>query len=96
MTLRRKRKRFFYMKKHDFVKTLQLVIFLALTAFCAFAIFTSPALYHAIATDSRIRGLFVLLWVILGLSFLFIFVDFCFLSSYFWGKCGTMKPSISP
>ena len=70
------------MKKHDFVKTLQLVIFLALTAFCAFVIFTRPALYHAIATDSRIRVLFVLLWIILGLSFLFIFVDFCFLSSY--------------
>ena len=70
------------MRKHDIVKTIQLIIFILLTAFGCYKIFTNHSLYHMIASDPDVRIMFALLWFVLGLSFFFIFLDFSFSASY--------------
>lgn len=70
------------MKKFDIFKTIQLILFVCLTAFGLFTIFTDSELYHMIATDERIRTLCLLLWVTLGVAFFFIFMDFSLFSSF--------------
>ncbi|MCR5468870.1 MAG: diguanylate cyclase [Lachnospiraceae bacterium] len=67
------------MKKFDKIKTLQLLIYVAITAYMLFNIFTNDELYHAIAENEFMRFLCLLIWVVLGLSFAFMFFDF---SSY--------------
>lgn len=70
------------MKKHGIIKTIQLILFIGLTGVCLYYIFSSPSVYHLIGTDSSFRLLGILLWVSLGLSFIFILLDYNFLSSY--------------
>lgn len=70
------------MKKHHIIKTIQLIIFTALTVFCLYRIFTTPDLYRLIGTDSGVHMMAGLLWLMAGLSFLFIFLDFTFFASY--------------
>lgn len=70
------------MKKSDFIyKTIHLILFilLALISLCIF-IFDAD-IHRLVTTDSSIRLLYALLWGILGLSFIFIYFDFSFLSS---------------
>ncbi|MCR5272616.1 MAG: diguanylate cyclase [Lachnospiraceae bacterium] len=67
------------MKKFDKVKTVQLLIYVAITAYMLFKIFTDMDLYRAIAENDSMRFLCFLLWAILGISFAFMFFDF---SSY--------------
>ena len=69
------------MKKIDRFKTVQLIVYIILTAICCFLIFTNEDLFHAIALDSRVRTVCILLWVCLGISFLFIFIDFSMFGS---------------
>lgn len=70
------------MKKHDILKTVQLFLFIALTFLCLYRIFTTPELYRLIGTNPDVKLISGLLWVVLGLSYLFIFLDYTFLSSY--------------
>lgn len=71
------------MKKKDFIyKTIQLVLYILLTGCCLFLILSDDRLYHLVASDSSIRILCISLWLVLGLSFLFIYKDFSFFSSY--------------
>lgn len=71
------------MKKNDFIyKTIQLVLYVLLAGFCLFIILSDDRLYHLVASDSSIRILCFALWLVLGLSFLFIYRDFSFFSSY--------------
>lgn len=70
------------MKKFDLLKTVQLVIFILLAGVGLFKILTDSRLYHLVATDPQIRALCILLWLVLVLSFLFIFLDFSHFSSF--------------
>ena len=76
------------MRKHDIVKTIQLIIFILLTAFGCYKIFTNHSLYHMIASDPDVRIMFALLWFVLGLSFFFIFLDFSLPGT---GFCGALR-----
>ena len=70
------------MKKFDVYKTIELVIFIALACMSLYIILTDKELYQLIATDSHIRMLCILLWAVCGISFIFIFLDFTFFSSF--------------
>ena len=64
------------MRKIDRLKTIQLIIFVALTVVCCLVVFRNKELFHTIALDNGVRTMCMLLWAALGLSFLFIFIDF--------------------
>lgn len=70
------------MKKFDVVKTIQLILFIAIAAAGLFIILTDAELYRMIANNSHIRLLCILLWLALAAAFLFIFVDFSLFSSF--------------
>ena len=70
------------MKKFDRLKTIQLIIFALLAGVCVYLVFTNSDLYHAISNNPDTRLICGLLWAILGLSFIFIFIDFVLISSY--------------
>ena len=70
------------MKKLDIAKTIQLIVFIILALVCAGLILLNPELYHMIGADSRVRLICGLLWLVLFISFLFIFLDFSLLSSW--------------
>lgn len=70
------------MNKHTLFKTIQLVLFILLAAAVIFLVFSNPTIYHQAATDSATRLLCIGLWAALGLSFLFLFLDFYFFLSY--------------
>ncbi len=67
------------MKIFDKIKTIQLLIYIAITGVMLFSIFTDSELYHAIAENEQIRYICFVLWGVLGISFAFMFFDF---SSY--------------
>lgn len=70
------------MKKYTFYKTVQLVLFLVLAAGVLLKVFPDAGLYHKIAADGDMKLLSAVLWAALGLSFLFIFLDFTFFFGY--------------
>lgn len=70
------------MKKFDVFKTIQLILFIVLTAVGLYTIFTDNELYQMIANNPHIRALCILLWVALVMSFLFIFMDFSLFSTF--------------
>lgn len=70
------------MKKLDTQKTIQLIVFLVLTAACALIIFFNKGLFHTIGTDPGVKLMCGMLWLALGVSFLFIFLDFNLLSTF--------------
>lgn len=71
------------MKKSDFIyKTVQLILYLVLTACCLGLILLNQRVYHLIASDAAYRILAVFLWLALGLSFVFIYRDFTYFSSF--------------
>ncbi len=70
------------MKKQNLLKIIQLIVFIVLTAVCFYCIVLNPEIYHLIAQDAHIRLVCVLLWITLGLSFLFILLDFNFSSAF--------------
>lgn len=70
------------MKKLDIFKTIQLVIYIILTGVCIYNVMMDPEVYQYIASNSSIRLICGLLWAVLGLSFLFLFIDFNFFSSF--------------
>lgn len=70
------------MKKYNAYKTVQLVLFIALTVVIILRIFPSAEIYHQAATDPAMKILCAVLWAVLGLSFLFILLDFTFFFGY--------------
>lgn len=70
------------MKKNSIYKTVQLVIFIILAAAVIGLILLDPVVYHQAASDTATRMLCIGLWATLGLSFLFLFLDFFYFLSY--------------
>lgn len=70
------------MKKFDVFKTIQLILFIILTAVCLYIVFTDKELYATIANNPHVRALCILLWVVLVVTFLFIFMDFSLFSTF--------------
>ena len=64
------------MKRFDIIKTIQLVITIVLAGAAMLLIFRDAKLYHMIAADSHIRLLGIILWILLAVSFVFLFYDF--------------------
>lgn len=70
------------MKKYNIIKTIQLVLFIAMAAVCLAVVLIDPDVFHLVANDIHYRLICILLWVTLAISFIFIFLDFSSLSSY--------------
>lgn len=70
------------MKKFDAMKTRQLVFLILFAVVGVLIIFTDAQLYYRIANDPHIRTLCFMLWLILVVSFLFIFIDFSLFTTY--------------
>lgn len=64
------------MKKFDRIKTLQLVLLTLFTAASLAAILRDPELYTLIATNMSAKTISIILWITLGVSFLFLLYDF--------------------
>ena len=64
------------MKKFDIFKTVQLVLLAALTLAALFIVLRDPVLYAQIAEDPHVRRMCLILWLLLGLSFICLFYDF--------------------
>ena len=70
------------MKKLNIFKTIQLVVVMILTGVCLYMIVMDPDVFNYVNKNANVRTICSLLWVVLGLSFLFLFFDFCFFSSF--------------
>ena len=70
------------MKKFNFLKTIQLILFVCFAVISLFLILVDSRLYQLVAHDPQVRILCILLWLVFVLSFLFIFVDFSIISSF--------------
>ena len=70
------------MKKHAVFKSVQLAVFVIAAAALIVFVFTDPEVYHQAAADTATRLLCVSLWALLGLSFIFLFLDFYYFLSY--------------
>lgn len=64
------------MKRFDILKTLQLALLIILTVIALVTILRDPVLYAQIASDSHVRTLAIILWLVLGVSFAFQLYDF--------------------
>ena len=64
------------MKGFSKLKTIQLILFLAVTVIGLIIVFTDSQLYQMIGYDSHVRMLCIILWVALALAFVFMFLDF--------------------
>lgn len=67
------------MKRFDVFKTIQLVFLGGLTLAALYTVLRDPVLYAKIAEDPHVRRLCLILWLLLGVSFVSLFYDF---SSY--------------
>lgn len=70
------------MKRYNLIKTIQLVLFIILAIGCLAVVLLDPDVFHLVANDASYRMICILLWVVFAVSFICIFVDFSFLSSY--------------
>ena len=68
------------MNKFNLIKTIQLAVFIALTIAVLLVVFLNQDVYSMIASDTGTRVLAIFLWVILGLSFIFMYYDFYYFS----------------
>lgn len=64
------------MKRFDLIKTAQLLLLAMIAVAALFTILRDPDLSAAIAQGGPVRLLAVLLWIALGISFLFLLYDF--------------------
>ena len=67
------------MRRFDIIKTAQLALLILITAVTLIVILRNNSLYALIATDPAAKTISVMLWLTLGISFLFLLYDF---SSY--------------
>ena len=70
------------MKKQNRYKTVQLILFIIVAVVGLYRIFSDSEVYHQVAADSTMRLLCAILWLVLLLSFVFIFLDYTYFSSY--------------
>ncbi len=70
------------MKQFTKIKTFQLFIYVVLTLLGLWSIFFHDEIFQTIKTNTNLIILCFLLWIAYGLSFVFIYIDFRFLSSY--------------
>jgi len=63
-------------KRFEIIKTIQLLLFIAIAAVGLYAICTDDALYQMVGRDPSVRTLCLLLWLALGLAFVGIYWDF--------------------
>ena len=63
-------------KKSELIKTIQLILFLCITCAGLVAVFKDDELYQMIGSNVSVRMISMLLWLTLGLSFIFILIDF--------------------
>lgn len=70
------------MKKHEIIKTIQLILLLALAAFSLIYIVIDQDRYHLVAENPSMMLVSALLWLSLVLSFIFILLDFRFSSGF--------------
>ena len=64
------------MKKFNKLKIIQLIIFIVVAIIGIVIVFTDAELYQMIGFDPHIRILCIVLWIVLGLSFIFMFLDY--------------------
>ena len=64
------------MKKFNKLKIIQMILFVVITIIGLVIVFTDAELYQMIGFDPHIRILCIVLWVVLGLSFIFLFLDY--------------------
>jgi len=64
------------MNKFNLVKTIQLVVFILITIAILLVVFLDQDVYSMISSDPGVRAIAIFLWVILGLSFVFLYYDF--------------------
>lgn len=64
------------MKKHDILKTVQLLIYVILAVLSIIKLLLDKEIYHKIAADPGTHLLFLFLWALFAISFIFIFIDF--------------------
>ena len=64
------------MKNFDRIKTLQMILLVAVAIVAVIAVFRNRELYALIATNSAAKLLAVMLWLVLGASFIFLLIDF--------------------
>ncbi|MBR0457275.1 MAG: GGDEF domain-containing protein [Firmicutes bacterium] len=64
------------MKKFNKLKIIQLIIFIIVAIIGIVIVFTDAELYQMIGFDPHIRILCIVLWIVLGLSFIFMFLDY--------------------
>lgn len=67
------------MKRFDRIKTVQLALLIVFALAALLTVLGDAVLYAQIASDAHTRLLAILLWLLLGLSFVFLLYDF---SSY--------------
>ncbi|MDO4869301.1 MAG: GGDEF domain-containing protein [Bacillota bacterium] len=64
------------MKEFNKLKIIQLIIFIVVTIIGLVIVFTDAELYQMIGFDPHVRILCIILWLVLGLSFIFMFLDY--------------------
>lgn len=62
--------------RFNLIKTIQLAVFILLTIATLLVVFLGEDVYSMIASDPNVRIMAVILWVVLGLSFVFLYYDF--------------------
>lgn len=67
------------MKNFDRIKTLQMILLVAVAIVAVVAVFRNKELYALIATNPAAKLLAIMLWLVLGASFIFLLID---LSNY--------------
>lgn len=64
------------MKLFKIVKTIQFIVFFLIACVGLFLIFTNEELYHLLGSNVQVKLLCGILWAVMGLSFLFLLIDF--------------------
>ena len=64
------------MNRYNLIKTIQLAIFIILTISILLVVFLNHDVYSMISSDPGVRIIAVFLWIILGLTFVFLYYDF--------------------
>ena len=68
-------------KKHDVLRAVQLIVYIALAVACIVLLILDNDLYHAVARDYQVRTVCILLWITFAVSFVFLLLDFNFSST---------------
>lgn len=68
------------MKKLENLKTVQLIVYICLTLLCFILIVFNRHVYGDVSSDPSMRIVTIMLWIVMAVSFFFIFLDFTFYS----------------